>query len=93
MKQELEGMKRLLMVVDTMKAFREIGNMAITDIGEEVDNEIVRLIQMFLNNSDYVMFLLEGHTNESVEFNDFLPHGILGTEEAKLKTKQLYLTK
>lgn len=87
MKQELEGMKRLLMVVDTMKAFRKIGNMAITDIGEEVDNEIVRLIQMFLNNSDYVMFLLEGHTNESVEFNDFLPHGILGTEEAEVIDK------
>lgn len=87
MKQELERMKRLLIVVDTMKAFRKIGNMAITDISEEVDDEIVRLIKLFLENGDDVIYLLEGHTKDSVEFDDFLPHGILGTEEEEVIDK------
>lgn len=61
--------------------------MAITDISEDVDNEIVRLIELFLNREDDVIFLMEGHTEDSVEFNDFLIHGILGTKEAEIIDK------
>jgi len=87
MKQELERMKRTLVVVDAIKAFRTEGNMAITDIGEDIDNEIVRLVKLFLDRKDDVIFLMEGHTKYSVEFNDFLPHGILGTKEADIIEK------
>lgn len=87
MKEELKRMKKALVVVDAIKAFRTEGNMAITDIGEEVDDEIVRLVELFLERKDDVIFLMEGHTKDSVEFNDFLVHGILGTTEVEIIDK------
>lgn len=83
MKQELERMKRTLVVIDMVKGFREEGNMAIKDI-PHIDEEVKRLVELFLANGDDVISIMEGHTNESVEFNDFASHCILGTSEAEI---------
>lgn len=83
MKNELERMKRVLIIIDMVKGFRVEGNMAIKDI-PHIDEEIKKLVERFLNNGDDVISVMEGHTNDSVEFNDFPEHCILGTSEAEL---------
>lgn len=83
MKQELERIKRTLIVIDMVKGFREEGNMAISDI-PYIDEEVKRLVELFLNNGEDVISIMEGHTKDSVEFNDFAEHCILGTKEAEL---------
>jgi len=45
--EELKNMKRLLVVVDMVKGFKEKGNMAITD-ASHIDQEVVRLVKDFL---------------------------------------------
>jgi len=81
--EELKNMKRLLVVVDMVKGFKEKGNMAITD-ASHIDQEVVRLVKDFLKNGDDVISVQEGHTKDSQEFHDFLEHCLLGTEEAEL---------
>ena len=83
MERENKRVKRVLIVVDMVKGFRTVGNMAIKDI-PHIDEEIKKLIEIFLNNGDDVIAIMEGHTNDSVEFNDFPEHCILGTSEAEL---------
>lgn len=83
MKEELIKMKKVLVVVDMVKGFKEFGNMAVTDVGY-IDSEVVKLVNLFLNNGDDVISIQEGHTNESQEFKDFPEHCILGTPEADL---------
>jgi len=83
MKEKLIKMKRALVIVDMVKGFKEFGNMAITDVGY-IDPEVVRLVNMFLQNEDDVISVQEGHIVNSQEFQDFPGHCILGTEEAQL---------
>ena len=83
MKQELERMKRTLIVIDMVKGFREEGNMAIKDI-PHIDEEVKRLVELFLSEGEDVISIMEGHTKDSVEFTAFPEHCILGTSEAEL---------
>ena len=81
--EELRELKRLLIVVDMVKGFKEKGNMAITDV-DYIDSEVVDLVRKFLNYGDDVISIQEGHTENSQEFKDFPSHCVLGTEEAEL---------
>lgn len=81
--EELKELKRLLIVVDMVKGFKEKGNMAITDV-DYIDSEVVELVREFLRYGDDVISIQEGHTENSQEFKDFPRHCILGTEEAEL---------
>lgn len=81
--EELKELKRLLIVVDMVKGFKEKGNMAITDV-DYIDSEVVDLVREFLNYGDDVISIQEGHTENSQEFKDFPSHCVLGTEEAEL---------
>lgn len=82
-KENLKRMKRALVVVDMVNGFMKEGNMAMPD-ANYINNEVVRLVELFLDRKDDVIALMEGHTNNSTEFNDFPEHCILGTEEAEL---------
>jgi len=81
--EELRNLKRLLIVVDMVKGFKVMGNMAITDV-DYIDSEVVDLVKEFLTHGDDVISIQEGHTEDSQEFKDFPRHCILGTEEAEL---------
>ena len=83
MKQELERMKRTLIIIDMVKGFREEGNMAIKDI-PYIDEEIKNLVDLFLSRGEDVISIMEGHTKDSIEFVSFPEHCILGTSEADL---------
>ena len=83
MKEELIKMKNVLVIVDMVKGFKEFGNMAITDVGY-IDNEVVKLVEKFLQNNDDIISIQEGHTKSSQEFQDFPQHCVLGTPEAEL---------
>lgn len=83
MKQELERMKSTLIIIDMVKGFREEGNMAIKDI-PYIDEEIKKLVDLFLSQGEDVISIMEGHTKDSAEFISFPEHCILGTNEADL---------
>ena len=57
--------------------------MAIKDI-PYIDEEVVRLVKLFLGRGDDVIAFMEGHTKDSIEFKDFPLHCVLGTSEAEL---------
>jgi len=80
---KLKEMKRLLVVVDMVKGFKEKGNMAITDI-DYIDQEVALLVDDFLRYGDDVISVQECHTKESQEFKYFPEHCIIDTEEAQL---------
>ena len=82
METENKRVKRVLIVVDMVKGFRTVGNMAIKDI-KHIDDEVVRLVELFLKNNDDVIFVGEGHTENSVEFTNFLVHCLMDTMEAE----------
>jgi len=81
--EELKRLKRLLIVVDMVKAVEEKGNMAITDV-DYIDCEVVDLVRTFLRYDEDVISIQEGHSENSQEFKDFPKHCVLGTDEAEL---------
>lgn len=82
-KEKLKRMKKALVVVDMVNGFMKEGNMAMPE-ANHINNEVVRLVKLFLDKGDDVIALMEGHTDNSTEFNDFPKHCIMGTEEAEL---------
>ena len=83
MKEELIKMKNVLMLVDTLKGFRTIGPMAVPGL-EHTDEAIEELVIFAIENGYEIISIEEGHTENSIEFNDYPPHAINGTEEAEL---------
>ena len=77
----LKEYKRMLIVVDMVKGFVNIGPMADPYIGK-ITPEIIKLIGDFQN--DAVAFIKDNHEAAALEFAKFPAHCVIGTEEADL---------
>lgn len=67
----MEKIKRVLVVVDVQKGFITHGDLS-SHLMMSVVPEILRLIkEEFVNEDDEIVFLLDTHTKESVEFKRF----------------------
>lgn len=79
----LEEYKKLLIVVDMVKGFVNVGPMADPTINN-ITPEIVKLVNDFINENELVAFIKDNHEKDCLEFKKFPPHCVIGTEEADL---------
>lgn len=85
-KERLERLKeyrKLLIIVDMVNGFVREGKMADKNL-ESIIPEQLRLIEMFKNNNDGIMFVKDCHELGCNEFTKFPEHCVKGTSEANL---------
>ena len=82
-KETYENIRKALYMIDMNNGFVNFGNMANPKYNELV-NEQLKLINKFRKENQLVNFVLEGHTNDSIEFDSYPSHCVLGTKEAEL---------
>lgn len=82
-KEVYENIRKALYMIDMNNGFVNFGNMANPKYNELV-NEQLKLINKFRKENQLVNFVLEGHTNDSIEFDSYPSHCVLGTKEAEL---------
>lgn len=78
-----ENIRKALYMIDMNNGFVNFGNMANPKYNELV-NEQLKLINKFRKENQLVNFVLEGHTTDSIEFDSYPSHCVLGTKEAEL---------
>jgi len=77
----LKEYKRMLIVVDMVKGFVDVGPMADKYI-DTITPKIIKLIEDFGN--DAIAFIKDNHEANALEFKKFPAHCVIGTEEADL---------
>ena len=82
-KEVYENIRKALYMIDMNNGFVNFGNMANPKYNELV-NEQLKLINKFRKENQLVNFVLEGHTTDSIEFDSYPSHRVLGTKEAEL---------
>ena len=82
-KEVYENIRKALYMIDMNNGFVNFGNMANPKYNELV-NEQLKLINKFRKENQLVNFVLEGHTTDSIEFDLYPSHCVLGTKEAEL---------
>lgn len=82
-KEVYENIRKALYMIDMNNGFVNFGNMANPKYNELV-NEQLKLINKFRKENQLVDFVLEGHTTDSIEFDSYPSHCVLGTKEAEL---------
>lgn len=80
---KLNEYKKLLVVVDMVKGFVNVGPMADPTINI-ITPEILKMVNDFLDNNEGVAFIKDNHEPNSLEFKKFPPHCVIGTKEADL---------
>lgn len=82
-KEVYENIRKALYMIDMNNGFVNFGNMANPKYNELV-NEQLKLINKFRKENQLVNFVLEWHTTDSIEFDSYPSHCVLGTKEAEL---------
>lgn len=82
-KEVYENIRKALYMIDMNNGFVNFGNMANPKYNELV-NEQLKLINKFRKENQLVNFVLEGHTTDSIEFDSYPSHCVLGTKEEEL---------
>jgi nicotinamidase-related amidase len=83
MKNNIEIVKRGLIIVDMINGFVKEGVLADPSI-ENIIEENVKIANYFLESNDPVIVFKDVHTLDSEEFKTFPPHCIEGTNEVEL---------
>lgn len=83
MKCNLKETKELLIIVDMVNGFLKEGALADPKM-QRIIPEVEKLIQKFLEEKNPILAFRDWHDRDALEFNDYPPHCIGGTEEAEL---------
>ena len=83
MKNNLEEIKRLLIIVDMVNGFVREGTMSDPYI-EHIIPEQLRLIEESMINNDTIVFIKDSHKKGCSEFTKFPIHCLEGTSESEL---------
>ena len=83
MKENLEELKELLIVVDVLNGFIKEGVLADHGVGHIIP-EIEELVKYFISKKQGIIFVKDCHTEDSVEFKTFPLHCLKGSSEAEL---------
>ena len=80
----LENVRRLYIFVDTTNAFSREGLLADPYVLHTVP-ELVRIAKIAITDEKgKLMFIIDFHTKDSVEFDRYQEHGVEGTKEVKV---------
>ena len=72
----------IILVVDMLKGFLEIGNLFCGDEARKIIPHIVDLLKSARRGK--IFFISDNHEKNDMEFKIFPPHCIKGTEESKV---------
>lgn len=72
--------KELLVVVDMLKGFIEEGPLS----SERIRKLVIPIKELLEHHPGEVVFVSDAHSENSVEFQDYPPHCIIGTKEAEI---------
>lgn len=75
--------KKALYIIDMNNGFVNFGAMANQKYNELVPEQL-KTIEKFQKEDGKINFILEGHNDNSLEFNSYPKHCVYGTEEAEL---------
>lgn len=82
--KNLESVRRLYIFVDTTNAFSREGLLADPYVLHTVP-ELVRIAKIAITDEKgKLMFIIDFHTKDSVEFDRYPEHGVEGTKEVKV---------
>lgn len=81
--KNFKKVKRLLINIDMVNGFINCGAMADNGIAKIIEPQI-ELIERCKSENDYLIFVKEGHSEESAEFAKFPKHCIKGSVEAEI---------
>lgn len=76
-------MKKLLVIIDMINGFVKEGALADKNINSITPN-IINEINKFIKSKNEIICFQDAHTKESVEFESFPEHCIIGTSESEL---------
>ena len=76
-------MANVILVVDMLKGFYSIGNLANPEMADIIPN-VKNLLERMIANGWKVYFLADNHKSDDLEFQMFPPHCVIGTEEVKV---------
>lgn len=79
----LKNYKKALYMVDMNNGFVNFGAMSNPEYNKLVPEQ-QKLIGKMRREEELVTFILEGHTEDSIEFDNYPGHTIIGTKEAEL---------
>lgn len=82
-KEKYKDIKKALYIIDMNNGFVNFGPMANQKYNEIVPYQL-KMIDKFRRENQLVNFILEGHREDATEFNLYLKHCIMGTDEASL---------
>ena len=83
MKEKLEEIKELLIVVDMVNGFVREGAMASPNI-ESIIPRIEKLVNEYLDDNKGVMYIKDTHLEDAREFKRYPVHCVKGTNEAEM---------
>lgn len=75
--------KKALYIIDMNNGFVNFGAMANQKYNDLVPEQL-KMIEKFQKENGKINFILEGHNENSLEFNSYPKHCVYGTEEAEL---------
>lgn len=81
--KKLEDVQKVLYNIDMNNGFVNFGAMANPSYNELVPEQL-KLIEKMRKEEGIVNFILEGHTEDALEFQSYPQHCVLGTPEADL---------
>lgn len=82
-KLNFEEVEKALYIIDMNNGFVNFGAMANPKYNDLVPEQI-RMIRKIRSEKGIVNFILEGHKEDSLEFQSYPKHCIIGTDEAEL---------
>lgn len=81
--KDLKEFKKALYMIDMNNGFVNFGAMANPKYNALVPEQL-KLIKKIRKENEQMVFILEGHDKEAVEFKDYPEHCVIGTPEAEL---------
>ena len=79
--------KKALYIIDMNNGFVNFGAMANEKYNELVPEQL-RMIEKFQKEKGKINFILEGHNDNSLEFNSYPKHCVYGTDTRTIRKKQ-----
>jgi nicotinamidase/pyrazinamidase len=76
-------MANVILVIDMLRGFYDIGNLANPRMGDIIPN-VKNLLERMTANGWKVYFLADNHEPDDLEFQMFPPHCVVGTKEIEV---------
>lgn len=76
---------KLFLIIDMLNGFCRSGYpLSLTETADKIEKYIKKQIESYHKNNDQIIFICDSHSINAIEFKQYPPHCIKGTEEADI---------